>query len=52
MEKGKRTSCRVDLKKEVKEVVDKVEGYTKEDKLKKRAEVKAAFAEKEPKKSK
>lgn len=52
MEKGKKSSCKADLKKEVKEIVDKVEGYTKEDQIRKRAEVKAAFAEKDTKKSK
>lgn len=52
MEKEKKTSCKADLKREVKEIVDNVEGYTKEDKIRRRAEVKAAFAEKDTKKRK
>lgn len=52
MEKGKKGSCRADLKKEVNELVDKVEGYTKEEKKKRSAEIKAAFDENETKKKK
>lgn len=37
------------IKKEAKEIVDRVEGYTKEDKAKRRKEVEAAFGEKKPK---
>ena len=51
MEKAKKgCGCKADLKKEVKTMVDNVEGYSKEDHQKKQAEVKAAFVEKETKK--
>ena len=49
MDKAKKT-CKVDLKKEVKEMVDNVEGYTKADRAKKSQELKAAFGDKKQKK--
>lgn len=41
-------SCEADLKKEVNELVNEVEGYTTADHARKQAEVKAAFGEKMP----
>ena len=42
-------SCNADFKNEMNELVDNVEGYTKEEKKKKQEEVKAAFSEKDKK---
>ena len=52
MEKNKKgCGCEADLKKEVKEMVNQVEGYSKDDSKKKQEEVKAAFDKKDaPKK--
>lgn len=51
MEKSKKgCGCEADLKKEVKQMVNEVEGYTKGDRTKKEAEVKAAFDKKDDKK--
>ncbi len=41
-------SCVADLKKEVNELVNEVEGYTAADHTRKQAEVKAAFAHEMP----
>jgi hypothetical protein len=46
MKKNESCGCGVDLKKEVKEIVDQVEGYGKTDRERKGREVRAAFAEK------
>ncbi len=48
MEKGKKCcTCEADFKKEVNELVNEVNNYTKEDHAKKQAEVKAAFDKKD-----
>lgn len=53
MEKGKKCcSCEADFKNEIKELVNEVDGYTKEDHAKKQAEVKAAFAKKDDERKK
>jgi hypothetical protein len=46
MKKNESCGCGVDFKKEVKEIVNQVEGYSKTDHELKGREVRAAFAEK------
>jgi hypothetical protein len=46
MKKNESCGCGADLKKEVKEIVNQVEGYSKTDHEQKGREVRAAFAEK------
>jgi hypothetical protein len=46
MKKNESCGCGVDLKKEVKEIVNQVEGYSKTDREQKAREVRAAFGEK------